>query len=215
MKGVENLAHIDEYTTIGSEGCDELTEKKSRFIGYAAPVSTADEALEFVKSIKKKHNDARHNCFADSLLDGSVRYSDDGEPQGTAGQPILDVLTRGGIYDCVVVVTRYFGGILLGTGGLTHAYSDAAKLGINAAGIIKMIRVLDCELICDYSLYGSVQTLIAKYGVIMYDSVFEDNVRLKLLCLPEKVDDFAAELTEISAGRLKLTQKDEKFIKKR
>ena len=207
------MAQIDEYTTINGAGCDELTEKKSRFIGYASPVSTANEALEFVKSIKKKHNDARHNCFAYALRNGEMRYSDDGEPQGTAGQPILDVLQRGGIADCVVVVTRYFGGILLGTGGLTHAYSDAAKLSINAAGLVKMTRVLECSLCCDYSIYGSVQTLIAKYGVIMSDSVFEDNVRLNLLCLPEKVDDFAAELTEISAGRLKLTKNGEKFIK--
>ena len=207
------MAHIDEYTTISGAGCDELTEKKSRFIGYAMPAKSADEALEFVKSIKKKHNDARHNCFAYALLDGSVRYSDDGEPQGTAGQPILDILTRGGIYDCVVAVTRYFGGILLGTGGLTHAYSDAAKLAVNAAGLVKMTRVLECSLCCDYSIYGSVQTLIAKYGVIQSDSVFEDNVRLNLLCLPERVDDFAAELTEISAGRLVLEQNGENFIK--
>lgn len=207
------MALIDKYTTINGAGRGELTEKKSRFIGYACPVSTADKALEFVKSIKKKHNDARHNCFAYALLDGAVRYSDDGEPQGTAGQPILDVLSRGGICDCVVVVTRYFGGILLGTGGLTHAYSDAAKLAVNAAGLIKMIRVIDCSLCCNYSTYGSVQTLIAKYGVIMSDSVFEENVRLNLLCLPEKHDDFAAELTEISAGRLKLIQNGEKFIK--
>lgn len=209
------MPQTDEYITIKGNGCDELIEKKSRFIGYAAPVSTADEALEFVKSIKKKHNDARHNCFAYSLRDGAVRYSDDGEPQGTAGQPILDVLARGGICDCVVVVTRYFGGILLGTGGLTHAYSDAAKLAVNAAGLIKMTRVYECLLCCDYGIYGSVQTLIAKYGVIQSDSVFEENVRLNLLCLPEKADDFAAELTEISAGRLKLIKCGEKFIKKR
>ena len=208
------MPHIEEYTTVNGAGQDEITEKKSRFIGYAAPVSTADEALDFVKSIKKKHNDARHNCFAYALRDGSVRYSDDGEPQGTAGQPILDVLARGGIADCVVVVTRYFGGILLGTGGLTHAYSAAAKLAVNAAGIVEMKRMLVCSLCCDYSIYGSVQTLIAKHAAIMSDSVFEDNVRLELLCLPENADDFAAELTEISSGRLKLEQKGEKFIKK-
>lgn len=209
------MARIDEYNTVGGHGQDELVEKKSRFIGYACPVETAEDALDFVKSIKKKHNDARHNCFAYALRDGSVRYSDDGEPQGTAGQPILDVITRGKICDCVVVVTRYFGGVLLGTGGLTHAYSDAAKLAVSAAGIITMKRMLICPLVCDYSFYGSVQTLIAKYGVTVSDSVFEDNVRLELLCPPENYGNFAPALTELSAGRMKLEQKGEKFIKKR
>ena len=191
--------------------------KKSRFITMLAHTDGVEAAKAFVESVRAEHPDARHHCVAwvAGAPDDSQQlgFSDDGEPAGTAGKPMLAQLMGSGVGEITAVVVRYYGGILLGTGGLTHAYSDAAKLAVNAAGLVKMTRVLECSLCCDYSIYGSVQTLIAKYGVIQSDSVFEDNVRLNLLCLPERVDDFAAELTEISAGRLVLEQNGENFIK--
>ena len=208
------MAEFNEYITVEKQGCDEFVEKKSRFIGYCAPVKTADEAMEFVKSVKKKHNDARHNCFAYSLCDGSVRYSDDGEPQGTAGQPILEVLTRSGVTDCVVVVTRYFGGILLGTGGLSRAYTNGAKIGINAANPIAMTKVKCCELTVDYSLYGSLGVINSKNGVIVENSDFTDSVTLNIMISPEKFDDFSGDIRELSAGKVKIIEKGERFIKK-
>ena len=124
----------EEYRTLHSSSQDEFTEKRSRFIGYACPVTTEDEALAFIAKIKKQHWDAKHNVYAYVLRDWQIRrYSDDGEPQGTAGIPVLDVLIKGDVTDAVIVVTRYFGGILLGGGGLVRAYGHAASIAVRAA----------------------------------------------------------------------------------
>ena len=143
-----------EYRTILNEASDEFIERKSRFIGYIKPVTTQEDAVSFINEIKSKHWDATHNVYAYILRDGQIRrYSDDGEPQGTAGIPVLDVLQKEGLTDCVVVVTRYFGGILLGGGGLVRAYSHAAKLAVDAAGVIKMSMCVRAECECDYGYY--------------------------------------------------------------
>ena len=127
---------VDSYNTILTPGTDEIVEKKSRFIGYAQPVSSEEEAYAFVESVKKKHYDARHNChaFAIGKENTLYRFSDDGEPQGTAGKPILEVISGNQVTDICIVVTRYFGGTLLGTGGLVRAYTEAAKLALADAG---------------------------------------------------------------------------------
>ena len=125
--------------TLLKSGSATLVEKKSEFIGYACPVKDEDEAIEFVKSIKKKHSDARHNVYAYMIGQNIARYSDDGEPQGTGGIPVLDVIRKSGFTDAVIVVTRYFGGILLGAGGLVRAYSAAAKMAVDDAGIVTYI----------------------------------------------------------------------------
>ncbi len=126
-----------DYKTVRAAASGELTEKRSRFIGYCKPVSTEEEATAFIASIRSRHWDARHNVYAYSLREGNLRrYSDDGEPSGTAGMPVLDVLQKSGVTDVCVVVTRYFGGVLLGTGGLVRAYSQAARLGLNAAQVV-------------------------------------------------------------------------------
>lgn len=208
------MPNENEYKTVEIMASDEFTEKKSRFIGYCAPVSTADEAMEFVTQIKKKHYDARHNCFAYILKSGELRFSDDGEPQGTAGQPILDVLQRGGFYDCAVVVTRYFGGVLLGTGGLTRAYTNGAKIAVAAAKPIVMVSRFVCGITLDYSLYGSLQTLISRYGALVHDSDFADFVTLELYVPPENYDKFCDDITEMSAGKLSLVKKSTVFVKK-
>ena len=140
----------DSYRTLSCQAQDEYIVKHSRFIGYAKPVKTEKEAQEFIAEISKKHWDAKHNVYAYSIREGGIkRYSDDGEPQGTAGMPVLNVILQEDITDCVVVVTRYFGGILLGGGGLVRAYTHSAKIGIDAAGIITHSKWTVCKISCD------------------------------------------------------------------
>ena len=154
-----------QYKTVLQEAQDDFVEKRSRFIGYARPVSTEAEALAFIAEKKSKHWDASHNVYAYILRDGGVmRYSDDGEPQGTAGIPVLDVLQKSGVTDVVVVATRYFGGILLGGGGLVRAYSHTASIALQAAGIVTMRECLMLEVLCDYGQYGRAAALVPECG---------------------------------------------------
>ncbi len=191
------------YKTLKNAGSGECVIKRSRFIGYAAPVSSEGEAVDFIESIRKKHRDASHNCYAYSLRCGQLkRYSDDGEPQGTAGIVILELLKKEEIYDCVVVVTRYFGGTLLGTGGLSRAYSQAAKFAVQSAGIGERILWHEMSLVCDYSLYGRCAPLIAAFGGRVSDSVFETEVRLCFTLPAEAADAFLMALTEESGGKI-------------
>ena len=154
---------VDSYNTILTPGIDEIVEKKSRFIGYAQPVSSEEEAYAFVESVKKKHYDARHNChaFAIGKENTLYRFSDDGEPQGTAGKPILEVISGNQVTDICIVVTRYFGGTLLGTGGLVRAYTEAAKLALADAGIHQMQRMKLMDITCSYNDSGKVQYLLS------------------------------------------------------
>lgn len=188
--------------TLGKSASAELVEKKSVFIGYASPVSNEAEALEFIAKIKKKHADARHNVYAYMLRDGAcARYSDDGEPQGTAGIPVLDIIRKSGFSDAVIVVTRYFGGILLGAGGLVRAYSAAAKLAVDAAGIVvyDVFRVFTLK--CSYQDYGKLSPLLSA-GNIIQDSVdFAENVTLSLAIPEEEQPAFLTSCAEITAGR--------------
>ena len=156
---------------------DEFVEKKSRFIGYIKPVTTQDEAVTFINEIKSKHWDATHNVYAYVLRDGQTRrYSDDGEPQGTAGIPVLDVLLKENLTDCVVVATRYFGGTLLGTGGLVRAYSHTAKIAVDAGGIITMKLCKVLKVCCDYNFYGRLNSLIPECGGAIDNADFADTV---------------------------------------
>ena len=170
-----------EYKTVKHSASDEFTEKRSRFIGYVRPVQTAEEATAFVAEIQKKHWDAKHNVYAYILRDGNVkRYSDDGEPQGTAGVPTLDVLEKSGVTDVAVVVTRYFGGILLGGGGLVRAYSHAAHLALAAGEIITMglCSVLTVE--AEYPFYAKLLPFLEKTAAKILDTVFSEKVRITL-----------------------------------
>ena len=154
---------MNTYTTLEKEGTATLVERRSEFIGYAAPVSNEDEAAAFVMRIKKKHADARHNVYAYVLRGGALkRYSDDGEPQGSAGMPVLDVLCKNGLDGAAVVVTRYFGGILLGTGGLVRAYSSAASAAVADAGIITYEEVVVLKMKCSYNDHARVQNEFAR-----------------------------------------------------
>ena len=165
------------YKTVRKRAEDEYIVKKSRFIGYAAPVTTQQQALDFIAEISKKHWDATHNVYAYILREGGVkRYSDDGEPQGTAGIPTLDVLEKSGVTDCAVAVTRYFGGVMLGAGGLVRAYSHSASIALQAAGIVTRTLCDRLQVTCDYNFYGKLASLIPEGGGIVEDTVFEENV---------------------------------------
>lgn len=181
-------------------GEDEFYEKKSHFIGRVWNVETESEALEKIQMMKKQHYDATHNCWAYIIKDGAVRFSDDGEPGGTAGMPMLQVLQREGLYNVVCVVTRYFGGILLGAGGLVRAYTKGAKIAVDAAGK-SMKRVWTVLYVpCPYSYYERVKLLVCTFGGIVRDTQFGAEVELELLFPEAQAEPFLAELTDLSAG---------------
>lgn len=200
------------YTTLEKEAFAEFTEKKSVFIGYACPVKTEDEAVEFIKKIRHKHGDATHNCYAYQLNGGGIaRYSDDGEPQGTAGVPILDVIKKSGVDDCCVVVTRYFGGILLGAGGLVRAYAAGAKIALEAAHIVTYESYTEFRVVCDYSAYQKIQYELPKYGVITDASDFGGSVTLRLACKKAVFPEFSDKLAELFAGKVAAEPLGERF----
>ncbi len=202
----------EEYRTLRCDAEDEFTEKRSRFIGYACPVTTEEQALEFIAQIKKKHWDAKHNVYAYVLRDGQIRrYSDDGEPQGTAGIPVLDVLLKSEITDAVIVVTRYFGGILLGGGGLVRAYGHAASIAVKAAGVDERVLCDDLSVTCDYAQYGRVQPLLLSHGAVIDDTLFEDEVTILFHQRKGMIDIFDKELADVSAGTVSCRVRGENF----
>ena len=203
---------MTEYKTIKSASSDEFIVKKSRFIGYVKPVKTQDEALEFIAEIKSKHWDATHNVYAYTLKEGGIRrFSDDGEPQGTAGIPSLDVLLKEEVVDCCVVVTRYFGGIMLGAGGLVRAYSHGAKIALDAGGIITMSLCKIVKVVTDYNFYGRLVPLICEEGGIVEDTQFTDNVEVTFRIPEDKVPFFESRLVDVSCGKFHSEVIDEKF----
>lgn len=192
---------MQEYRTPAADGRDEFTEKRSRFIGYVRPVDSEQEALNFIAEIKSKHWDAKHNVYAYCLREGNIsRYSDDGEPSGTAGMPVLNVIQKNGLTDCAIVVTRYFGGILLGGGGLVRAYSHAAALGVNAAGIAVMRMCALCRLNCDYNQYGRIQSLIPECGGRVTNTDFGASVEVDFTMTREDYALFLPRLADASNG---------------
>ena len=191
---------MDEYLVPSEYGEDEFIEKKSRFIGRIWPVETEEEALARIQEMKKKHYDAIHNCWAYIIRDGAVRFSDDGEPGGTAGMPMLQVLQREGLYNVVCVVTRYFGGILLGAGGLVRAYTKGAKIAVDAAGK-SMKRVWTVLYVpCPYSFYERVRLEAEAFGGIVRKADFGAEVELELLFPEAKTQEFLDRLTDMTAG---------------
>ena len=191
---------MDEYLVPSEYGEDEFIEKKSRFIGRIWPVETEEEALARIQEMKKKHYDATHNCWAYIIRDGAVRFSDDGEPGGTAGMPMLQVLQREGLFNAVCVVTRYFGGILLGAGGLVRAYTKGAKIAVDAAGK-SMKRVWTVLYVpCPYSFYERVRLEAEGFGGIVRKADFGAEVELELLFPEAKTQEFLDRLTDMTAG---------------
>ena len=179
----------------------ELVEKRSRFIGQVKPVETEEEARAFVEQVKKKHYDARHNCWCYRLRDGGVeRYSDDGEPQGTAGQPMLNVFQREEVTNVVCVVTRYFGGVLLGAGGLVRAYTQSAKDALDAAGVSVVRRWVQAAVPCPYSFFDRVKLEVEAHGGVLGETEYAADVTVHALLPEGQVEAFSARMTELTAG---------------
>ncbi len=194
------------WFTLRSAAEASLTERKSEFIAHASPVHTAEQALEFVASVRKRCPDARHNVYAYLLREGNAsRFSDDGEPHGTAGMPVLDVLRGEGLTDAAVVVTRYFGGILLGTGGLVRAYGQAAKLAVAAAGRVEMQKLCVFLLRVSYGDLNRVEGTLANFPLKRFDAVYENDVRLTLAARETDFHALADELSERTGGRADLS----------
>ena len=189
-----------EYITLSKEAEVSFIEKKSEFIGHAAPVKTEEEAMEYINKIRKKYGDATHNCYAYMLANGSARYSDDGEPQGTAGVPILSVIQKGGFTDAVIVVTRYFGGILLGAGGLTRAYSGGAALAVGAAERVTICACTDIKIVVDYSRYGMMERLLPENKAQILDTDFGEFVTMTARLRCGDVESFEKALTQATSG---------------
>ena len=193
---------MEEYLVPTDFGEDEFYEKKSHFIGRRWPVETEEAALEKIQEMKKQHYDATHNCWAYIIRDGAVRFSDDGEPGGTAGMPMLQVLQREGLYNCVCVVTRYFGGILLGAGGLVRAYTKGAKIAVDAAGK-SMKRVWSCLYVpCPYTFYERVKLETAAWGGIIRSTEFGAEVELEILVPEAQAQPFLDRLIDMSAANV-------------
>ena len=191
------------YTTVRKQSEFTIVEKKSEFIGVCAPVTTEAEAIAFVNSVKKKHSAARHNVYAYVLREGNAqRFSDDGEPHGTAGMPVLDSIRKAGITDAAVVVTRYFGGILLGTGGLVRAYTAAASGAVKEAGIAEVGDFSIVEIKANYSDYQKIMPIVSAFGAKTEESDFGMDVVMTLSVKLEDADKFLSELVETTNGRV-------------
>lgn len=196
---------MQEYKTVEKEASDFFIEKKSKFIGYAKPVKTQEEAVEFISEIKSKHWDATHNVYAYVLRENNIqRYSDDGEPSGTAGVPVLDVILKESLVDVCVVATRYFGGILLGAGGLVRAYSHTSKIALDAAGIITMAQCSVMSAEVDYSFYDRLNILLSDFSAVILDTSFSDKVCVEFSVKENIVDLLNAKLIDVSNGKYAL-----------
>ncbi len=200
------------YTTLEGEGEAEFVEKKSVFIGHAMPVQSEEEAQAYVKKQKNAYMDARHNVWA-YMMKGEIvaRYSDDGEPQGTAGVPVLDTIRKSGVTDAVVVVTRYFGGILLGAGGLVRAYSHTAKLALEAAHIITYEQYTELELVCSYSDYQRYSAELPRFGAVIDDTQFAEGVTILFSVKDTVVEDVFLRIREMSGGKDAPTVRGKRF----
>lgn len=198
------------YITVRGFGEDRFEEKKSEFIGYAKRVENEEEAKAFVNEIKNMHKQARHNCSAYIIGEhmNIQRYSDDGEPQGTAGIPILEVMKKSGVTDCAVVVTRYFGGILLGTGGLTRAYTKGASIAIKASGIVEKVEGMKLSFELDYDLFGKVQHLCAQNNWHIEDTEYTDKVIVHILSEKTIFEDIENEIVEVTNGKVIIHESD-------
>ncbi len=195
---------MSAYMIPGGAGEAEFTEKRSRFLGHVRPVESEDEARAFISEMKKRYYDARHNCWCYCIRDGAERYSDDGEPQGSAGIPMLEVLHRRGMTNTVCVVTRYFGGVLLGTGGLLRAYTKSVSDALDAAGACAVRRWAETELNCSYAQAEKLRLEISSAGGIVEDVIYGADVLLRVFIPEEDTDAFSERIFDQSAGSVRV-----------
>lgn len=202
---------MTQYLVPCGLGVAELVEKRSRFIGHVRPVETEEEAKAFISEIKKQHYDARHNCWCYIIRDGAERYSDDGEPQGTAGIPMLEVFRREGVYNFVCVVTRYFGGVLLGAGGLLRAYTKSAKDALDNAGTALVGRWLETEFSCGYSLAQRLKMEVSALGGAVSSMDYGADISVKALIPEEQGQAFCERIFDLSGGSVSVRITGESF----
>lgn len=203
------------YKTVYSRGSAEIVEKKSRFIANVAPVSTEEEALRFVSLIKSQYRDARHNVYAYVVAENNIsRFTDDGEPSGTAGAPVLDVILKEGLTDVAIVVTRYFGGTLLGTGGLVRAYGKSAKDGVINAKICEKIYCHEVLIKAPYELLGKIQYIVANGDYIAGETEYGADVLVTVFVKFDLLDKFTKEITEATNATVKPEIVGEMYIDK-
>lgn len=204
------------YLTVKNEGIGEFEEKKSVFISHVKSVKSEDEAKEYLNYIKSKNKEARHNVYAYIIGEnmGTQRYSDDGEPQGTGGMILLNVLKNNGVTDAIVVVTRYFGGVLLGTGGLSRAYSKGASLAIKDANIVEKVKGIRINVIIDYDLLGKVQYVFQQKLWYIENIEYTDKIELQFYTESQKKDEVCNNIIEITSANCKINcEKEEYFLK--
>lgn len=205
---------MEEYKTIEHQADDFFIEKKSKFIGYAKPVKTQEEAVDFINSVKAKHWDATHNVYAYVLKDNNIqRYSDDGEPSGTAGVPVLDVLLKENLVDVCVVATRYFGGTLLGAGGLVRAYSHTSKIAVEAANIITMAQCSILSVDADYNFYDRILILLSEFSANIVDTQFTEKITVIFSVKENLRQELEEKLIDISNGKYSLKYIETRFDK--
>ncbi len=193
--------------TIYERASDSFIVEKSEFIGNISPVKTEEDAVRFIEERRSANRKARHNCYAYVLRDGNIsRYSDDSEPQGTAGLPILDVINKNGLTDVAIVVTRYFGGILLGKGGLTRAYSTAASIAVAAAHIMELMPAVRFNAVLDYRYYDKLSYILPDFDIRLIDTAYSDNVTISAAVRAELFDDFSKKLMDITNGSAVLSE---------
>ncbi|WP_195940603.1 YigZ family protein [Romboutsia sp. 1001713B170131_170501_G6] len=205
---------MSTYKTLHEFGMDEVIIEKSTFIGYAKPIKTEEEAVEFINEIKKKHKDATHNVWAYTVGKSMniQRYSDDGEPQGTAGIPSLEVIKKEDLRDVVVVVTRYFGGVKLGAGGLVRAYTKGAKIGLEAGKIIDKVMYKEVRIKIDYNQLGKIQNEIMNMGYFVKDTIYEESVEMIVYSRLNEVDALTSRMTDITSATADITLGEEFYL---
>lgn len=205
---------MSSYKTLHKFGEDEYLVEKSTFIGYAKPIKTEEEAIEFVNKIKKKHKDATHNVWAYTVGENMniQRYSDDGEPQGTAGIPTLEVIKKEDLRDVVVVVTRYFGGIKLGAGGLVRAYTKGAKIGIEAGIVIEKVKYTEVKIKIEYTQLGKIQNEIMNLGFTVKDTIYSEEVEIIVYSKVQDVESLKDRIIDITSGTADVSLGDEYYL---
>lgn len=205
---------MSNYKTLHKFGVDEYIVEKSTFIGYAKPIKTEEEAIEFINEIKKKHKDATHNVWAYTIGENMniQRYSDDGEPQGTAGIPTLEVIKKEDLRDVVVVVTRYFGGIKLGAGGLVRAYTKGAKVGIEAGIVIEKVKYSEVKIKIEYTQLGRIQNEIMNLRFKVKDTIYSEDVELIVYVRNEEAKSLMDRIIDITSGTADVSLGEEYYL---